>query len=128
MQTSPHPLAMATMNGSARTGTESSIRSVLRKQKVDMFHKHYPTRICLIADFMCYVHIPPPINVATCYEYFDYFWTVSVDSFVQKLTLAVFVFDKPIFFNPLLEPLFTKKGLRVNQKPAIFNSQFVITL
>ena len=94
VQTCEYPLAIAYMNGDARTGTKSSIRSVLQKQFSTCFDTLPPdiSDVCLIADFMCYVHMPPP-NVATYSEYFNYLWSVSLNTFIKKTTSVVFVFD-----------------------------------
>ena len=84
VQTSPYPLALATMSGSARTGSKSTMRPVLQKQPQFQacFINSHPTNFdnfCLITDFMCYIHMPPPSNTATYSEYFNYLWTISTN-------------------------------------------------
>ena len=58
VQTSPYPMAMATMSGSARTGSKSTIRTTLEKQPefnacfTNSLSSNYGN-VCLITDFMC---------------------------------------------------------------------------
>lgn len=99
VQTSPYPMAMATMSGSARVGSKSTIRTTLKKQPLfnACFTNSLPTSydsLCLITDFMCYIHMPPPSTTVAYSEYFNYLWTISTNHFGGNTTSTVFVFDK----------------------------------
>ena len=105
VQTSPYPMAMATMSGSARTGSKNTIRTTLEKQSQfsACFTKSLPTsydNVCLITDFMCYIHIPPPSTTVTYSEYFNYLWTIATTHSAGNTTSIVFVFDKPEHLPP----------------------------
>ena len=102
VQTSPFPLALATISGSARTGSKSTMRSVLQKQIEFQacFTNNHPTNLdnfSLITDFMCYIHMPPPSNTATYSEYFNYLWNISMN---HNATSIIYVFDKPNYLPP----------------------------
>ena len=115
VQTCTYPLAMAYMEMFEQD----------QKAQFDQYCKnnlvHVSTlspeisNVCLIADFMRYVHMPPPSDVATYSQYSDYLWSASLNSFIDKATTVVFVFDKPNICH-LLEASFMRKGLRINLK------------
>ena len=97
VQTSPFPLAISTADGLLRTGSKSTFREILQKQTqfCECFTTLTPNNLtdaCIIFDFMCYIHMPPPSNVNTYSEYFNYLWMLSVSKHLQQ---AVFVIDKP---------------------------------
>ena len=44
---------------------------------------------------MCFIHMPPPINVLTYSQYFDNLWTVSLTQYLDRVSCCMFVIDKP---------------------------------
>ena len=56
--------------------------------------------VCLITDFMCYIHIPPPSTTVTYSEYFNYLLTIATTHSAGNTTSIVFVFDKPEHLPP----------------------------
>ena len=105
VQTLLYPMAMATMNGSARTGSKSTIWTTLEKlpEFNACFTNSLPSsydNVCLIIDFMCYIHMPPPSTTITYSEYFNYIWTMSTNHFAGNTTSIIFVFDKPQYLPP----------------------------
>ena len=51
---------------------------------------------CLITDFMCYIHMPPPNNIS---KYFNYLWDACITG-NNNITSVIFVFDKPEYLPP----------------------------
>ena len=73
VQTSPFPLALSTVDGLLRTGSKSTLQK--EPQLRDCFTTTpSESGVCMIFDFMCYIHMPPPSNVNTYSEYFNYLW------------------------------------------------------
>ena len=125
VQTSPYPLALATMNGCARTGSKSTFRTILKQQPQlgPCFMNTLPhnfNNFCLITDFMCYIHMPPPNNISKYSEYFNYLWDACItgdQSINNNVTSVIFVFDKPEYLPPPRELVHDKRAKGVSSTP-----------
>ena len=109
-QSSPYPLAIAQMDGTIRQCRKSLFRDALLSH--DEFKQAFihtcplytqPSNdLCVIIDFLYFIHIPPPVDVITYYQYANHLWECSVKKYGLKngAKYIYIVVDKPAFLPP----------------------------
>ena len=109
-QTSPFPLAISDMGGKMRMGQKSNFREALLKEKE--FRKRFvhncpyfdmsplPTDLAIIIDLLYYIHMAPPPDVVTFFEYFSFLWDCVFDRYKRYCKYLYIVIDKPEYLPP----------------------------
>jgi hypothetical protein len=124
-QTSDYPLAMANLDGTMRKANKAEFRSSLCKHTefTGAFITTSPT-LCntFIIDFLYFIHIPPPPDVANYSTYFSYLWERAIDKLGIKrgFNCIYIVFDKPDFLPPprtLVHQSRAEKVGKLNDQP-----------
>ena len=104
VQTSPYPLALATINGEMRAAQKSKFRSAIAHISSDMFSSEIPSLVnpTIILDFLFYLHMPPPSCIRTYDQLSDHLWNQCVHQLLtQTLACSIYiVIDKPDFLPP----------------------------
>ncbi len=90
-QTSLYPLALADIHGNMRKANKSDFLNLLKKvpQFLPAFldscpHLDQPSTysdICVVVDFLYYVHIPPAPDVVSFLDYFTSLWSRIVQKY-----------------------------------------------
>ncbi len=101
-QVHPFPLAIADMDGSMRPSSKSEILQVIQSRFGDMFSDQYmfpdSGQVCVIVDFLYYLHMPPPDHLRTYAHYCTYLWNRAVSA--QRSCTVYVVIDNPDFLPP----------------------------
>ncbi len=114
-QTSPYPLALADIHGNMRVGTKSNFLPTLKAHShfLPAFQDTCPllsqlsshrdvSDVCVIVDFLYFIHIPPTPDIVSFYDFFTSLWARIVQKYAihHQCKRIYIVIDKPEYLPP----------------------------
>ena len=109
-ETTDYPLAITNLDGTVRRTNKAEFRAALCKHDEFIpaftttfpYSSSTPDDLCLIIDFLYFLHIPPPSDVETYSDYFSYLWQRVIEKLgVSRGFRQIYiVIDKPDFLPP----------------------------
>ena len=108
-QTCTYPLAICNIHGEMRMGQKSTFTNAMCKYSFkDAFCDFCPflqtptPDLCVIVDFLYYLHIPPPPDVSNFADFASFLWLSIVKVYAIDLhcRYIYIVIDKPEFLPP----------------------------
>ena len=109
-QTSPHPLAIADLDGNMRTSSKCKYLETLSKcldfedavSETCKLFSNPVSDLCVIVDMLYFLHMPPPPTEVTFLGYFEHLWRQTVGKYaIHKGAAHIYlVFDKQNFLPP----------------------------
>ena len=109
-QTSPFPQALADIHGNMRVSKKSDFLTAIQTHShfLPAFQDNCPllsqdiSDVCVIVDFLYYIHIPPTPEIVSFYDFFLSLWTRIVRKFaIHHHCKSIYtVVDKPEHLPP----------------------------